>query len=194
MNRFLSFLDSTISSPEFMGETPANSTVVLDGQAVFQCRVHSRNRPIIKWFKRRDLDYHLPDHIGNNFSNAIEYSQNIYALMASAGDKGLTEDTYLSKLILNNVTERDSGFYVCVAMNYRGYILREAYLHVLAPNDEPSNKIEFLLLFLMPVGLALIPLIIWTCYIVIRARSFSKNDHIKICNNNYVIINQVQRV
>lgn len=104
------------------------------------------------------------DHFNAKF---IQYFENTYELLESAGEKGLTENTYLSKLILNRVEERDAGVYVCVGMNYRGFKMREAVLSIVKSdesNDEFSGH-DLIYLFLIPIGLAMLPLMIWCFYV-----------------------------
>ena len=44
----------------------------------------------------------------------------------------LVDGSYLSKLILNDVTPNDSGMYICLGANTMGYSFRYAYLTVLS--------------------------------------------------------------
>lgn len=114
--------------------------------------------------------------------------------MESAGERILIDGVYLSKLILNDVTEHDAGFYVCVAINYGGYKIQEAYLDVLDTLDDENNEHEpgirsLFLLFLIPIGLALLPLTLWICYLLFR-RGTKEIDH-KIDTNDYVQVNRI---
>ncbi|KAJ6637961.1 Fibroblast growth factor receptor-like 1, partial [Pseudolycoriella hygida] len=145
------FLDvrNTIIPPPIIVDGPKNATTLVDSQLVLQCYVNSLIRPSITWFKRQDE----PLNAMNATTNVIEYSDvygvsHIYAQLESAGERLLTDGLYLSKLILNGVTENHSGFYVCVAINYGGFKLQEAYL----------------------MGLALAPLTLWICYVLFRKR------------------------
>lgn len=104
-------------------------------------------------------------------------------MLTTARVKPTGRDVYLSKLIINEVRLQDEGFYACVALSLRGHNIREAYLEVYAADsdddledywsdyieedvDMPTDPKRFWLLFLMPVGLALLPLSVWLCYFI----------------------------
>lgn len=180
---------------------PTNKTALTDSQVVFQCYVNSIIRPSITWFKRQEPMYNSSL---NRTSNIIEYSDaygvsHIYVQIESAGERLLADGVYLSKLILNGVTDRDVGYYVCVALNYGGYKMQEAHLTVLDTIDdenddrEPGGIRSLFLLFLIPVGLALAPLTLWICYVTFRHQHGIKdNDHkINTSRNDYVQINRI---
>lgn len=163
---------------------PANTTAIVDTQVVLQCRVHSKVLPTIKWFRKQDVTASFSlgvDGISNDdglddsgTAKFVQFYENTYEHLESADARGNTENTYLSKLIFNPVRERDAGLYVCVGINYRGYKWHEAYLDVVyaddvaAAADATFGTKELLLLFLIPLGLAMLPLTIWTCYVVFR--------------------------
>lgn len=169
-----------------------------DSQVVLQCSVNSSIRPSITWFKRQDG----PLTTFNGAANLIQYwdihgVSHYYAALESAGERLLTDGIYLSKLILNDVTEQDTGFYGCVAMNYGGYKIQEAHLNVLDALDDESDEPEpgirsLFLLFLIPVGLALAPLTLWTCYVLIRRHKMKQVDHkVDTKGNDYVKVNRL---
>uniref|UniRef100_A0A1I8PG76 receptor protein-tyrosine kinase n=1 Tax=Stomoxys calcitrans TaxID=35570 RepID=A0A1I8PG76_STOCA len=165
--------------PEFLDAYPLNSSVSLGSQAVFQCRVYSDEYPTIKWFRRLpDLKY--IDY--ESLHSIVYYNGRAYELLTTPREKPIGRDVYLSKLILNEVKAQDEGFYACVPITVRGYSIREAYLQVDPVEDDfatywsdyseenvdvaHSDPQEFWLLFLMPVGLAILPLSVWLCYIL----------------------------
>lgn len=116
----------------------------------------------------------------------VQFYENTYEHLESADARGNTENTYLSKLIFNPVRERDAGLYVCVGINYRGYKWHEAYLDVVYADDVGTfGTKELLLLFLIPLGLAMLPLTIWTCYVVLRKPTDPKKR--KICRKYSVV-------
>lgn len=159
-------LQNSTELPEFLDNTPSNITVDIGSQVVFQCRVQSKTHLTIKWFRRLNLE---SDTTGDYFDKTriVQYSNKTYKLIESSGER-ILGDIYLSKLILNSVTESDSGYYACVPLNYRGHRIREAYLNVEYLErfvEEKTHPVEFLLLFLMPLGLALVPLCLWFCFI-----------------------------
>lgn len=165
---------------------------------MLQCCVKSLIRPTITWFKRQEG----PFTSLNGTTNLIEHTDihgvsHIYAQLESAGERPLTDGVYLSKLILNGVTEHDTGFYACVALNYGGYKIQEAYLDVLDTLDDENNEHEpgihsLFLLFLIPLGLALAPLTLWICYILFKHHGMKKVDHkIDTNGNDYIQVNRI---
>ncbi|XP_055586423.1 uncharacterized protein LOC129738797 [Uranotaenia lowii] len=106
--RYKSYLDETVAVPELLDNLPANTTALLNSQKVLQCRVYNKGLPSIKWFRRINLNNALDDHSFNQ-NQSIRYLENFYELLPSAGEKLLSEDIYLSKLILPSVSERDIG-------------------------------------------------------------------------------------
>ncbi|XP_055905185.1 fibroblast growth factor receptor-like 1 isoform X2 [Eupeodes corollae] len=182
--------NSTVIVPEFLDAFPENKTAAIGSQVVFQCRVQSQVHPTIKWFKRiSDMDgqlgmeYNL-GHQENFNSHIVQYNGRTYELLQTAREKSVDDEIYLSKLILNGVRSQDEGFYACVAISYRGHRIREALLRVEDDMDyqgDESNYWDdydttdevpqtggdgFWMLFLMPLGLAVIPIAIWLCYVV----------------------------
>lgn len=161
-----------------MDAFPLSQTVATGSQAVFQCRVYSEEHLTIKWFRR------LTNSKYNNIDNVhslIYYNGQAYELLSSNREKPTAQNVYLSKLILTEVTLQDEGYYACVAISFRGHNIREAYLEVSVSHDDSSeywveyeeeddvmstDHNKFWLLFLMPFGLALLPLSVWLCYIV----------------------------
>jgi len=118
-----------------------------------------------------------------------------YELLSTDPEKLMAPQIYLSKLILDGVRLRDAGHYACVAISYRGHKIREAFLEVLPVQDDPdqekeywsdydsgdegvptSDPREFLLLFLMPLGLALLPLTVWFSYVLYKRCSEGQGD------------------
>ncbi|KAH8381302.1 hypothetical protein KR093_002348, partial [Drosophila rubida] len=182
--------NSSLAAPEFLDAYPSNKTAAQDTRVVFQCRVHSEEHPTIKWFRRRFAGQPLESSqsaLGSsNFStHIVRYGGRTYELLATSPEKLINPQIYLSKLIINSVRLSDTGFYACVAISYRGHKIREAFLEVLPPEDEvdywadytatdelvqqdTSDPREFLLLFLMPVGLAMLPLSVWGGYMIYK--------------------------
>ncbi|KFB38273.1 hypothetical protein ZHAS_00005603 [Anopheles sinensis] len=166
-----SFLDESIPAPELLDNLPANTTAIVDTQIVLQCRVHSKVQPTIKWFRR--INKQLGEHSFNQ-NKSIRYLENFYELLPSAGEKLLSHDVYLSKLILYSASERDIGIYVCVGINYGGVSMADAYVNLLHANGTPMEEshggyVDLMVLFLIPVALALVPLVAWIVLNVLRA-------------------------
>lgn len=179
--------------PKFLDGFPKNKTAAIGSQVVFQCRVHSQVHPTIKWFKRIKnidavVDYNL-GHQENFNAHIIQYNGGIYELLETAREKNVGDEIYLSKLILNGIRSQDEGFYACGAISYRGHSTREAFLRVENEMDyqsddgnywddyevedvkEKPKQERFWVFFLMPLGLALIPIAIWLCYTLSKKKS-----------------------
>ncbi|XP_053671983.1 fibroblast growth factor receptor-like 1 [Anopheles nili] len=169
-------LDQSIPAPELLDNLPANTTGTVGAQIVLQCRVYSREPPTIMWFRR--LNRRLGEHSFNQ-NQSIRYLENFYELLPSAGEKQLSHDVYLSKLILHNASERDIGIYVCVGINYVGVSMADAYVNLVHADGTPVEPggvryAELLVLFLIPIGLALVPLLVWLLVSVLRAKSYAE--------------------
>uniref|UniRef100_A0A182W1C7 receptor protein-tyrosine kinase n=1 Tax=Anopheles minimus TaxID=112268 RepID=A0A182W1C7_9DIPT len=165
-------LDGSIPAPELLDNLPANTTAIIDTQIVLQCRVHSKVQPTIKWFRR--INKPLGEHNFNQ-NKSIRYLENSYELLPSAGEKLLSYDIYLSKLILYNASERDIGIYVCVGINYVGVSMADAYVNLVHPIGTPVQEsgggyVGLMVLFLIPVALAVVPLVGWIVLNVLRAK------------------------
>uniref|UniRef100_A0A7G3AHM8 receptor protein-tyrosine kinase n=1 Tax=Lutzomyia longipalpis TaxID=7200 RepID=A0A7G3AHM8_LUTLO len=160
--------DMADSPPEFIGHG-ANVSIPLDGTAVLQCKVFSRIPPSIRWFRRQDNSSNYPSFTGDSYTHVIQYLESTFESVQSAGQKLVGRDTYLSKFIINNVAEEDSGIYVCVSMNYNGYRIQETLLHVIGPERKHVRN-QFFLLFLIPILFAIIPVSMWLCFQLSRKR------------------------
>ncbi|XP_050333456.1 fibroblast growth factor receptor-like 1 [Bactrocera neohumeralis] len=174
--------NTSAAIPKFVDPYPLNKTAVINDQVVFQCRVQSEEHPTIKWFRRTPAS--LPNDLENMAVNSnnlnahiVHYNGHIYELLHTAGEKYIGEDMFLSKLILNGVSLRDAGYYACAAITFHGYKIREAFLEVhrqgyvedySANGEAYTDPSEFWLLFLMPVGLAMPPLIFWLSYLIYK--------------------------
>ncbi|EDW97916.2 fibroblast growth factor receptor 4 [Drosophila yakuba] len=194
--------NTSLAAPEFVDSYPNNKTTLVGSRVVFQCRVHSEEHPTIKWFRRQS--YVAAQSAGeassapttSNFStHIVRYNGRTYELLTTDAEKLMAPQIYLSKLILDGVRLGDAGHYACVAISYRGHKIREAFLDVLPDEEYPdqereywadydgtdegvptSDRREFLLLFLMPLGLALLPLIVWFSYLLYKRCSVGHGD------------------
>nr|XP_023011489.1 myoblast growth factor receptor egl-15 isoform X2 [Leptinotarsa decemlineata] len=116
-----------------------------------QCNVTSEEPPTIIWFKScygRKCDFKFNDVCYCHINTSISYHS--------------IRNTYLSKFMIFNARDVDSGQYVCLAVNQYGGGFQNATIVV------PSNKVEenesFSLLFLIPLMLILAPVVLWLCY------------------------------
>lgn len=165
---------------------------------VLQCKVSSKAPPSIKWFKKRkDSVYQSSNQalfassLSDNFyrvnPRAISYFESTYELIESNGDKSLSDEIFLSKLIINNVQAKDAGIYVCVGINYRGFKMREAYVDVITNIEnigraQTGFKSTWIFLFLLPILLAILPICGYTCYLIISRNIFNRSRFKKDAN------------
>ncbi|XP_011192918.2 fibroblast growth factor receptor 3 [Zeugodacus cucurbitae] len=174
--------NTSAAIPKFVDPYPLNKTAIINDQVVFQCRVQSEEHPTIKWFRR--VQTSLPNileymGVSSNNLNAhiVNYNGHTYELLHTAREKYIGDDIFLSKLVLNGVRLKDEGYYACAAVTFHGYKIREAYLEVNsqdyiedynANGEAYSDPSEFWLLFLMPLGLAIPPLLVWLSYLIYK--------------------------
>lgn len=170
----LEFIAQRRDPPVIVGDAPTNTSVVAPSFAVLSCKVLSTLPPIIRWFHKLDTPP-LQSPLPHNF---IQYLNNTYQLLDCCPTAILSEmDMYLSKLFLQTTSTLDSGFYICLAINDAGYTYKEAYLNVQPLIRAPGERVEmtsFLLLFLIPVGLAMIPVSAWL--LCLRKHKDGAND------------------
>lgn len=163
--------------PELLSDSPNRFSVPSKSQLVLQCKCRSSQKPTIKWFRKKDESY---KHFIES-SRSIKYFENFYEPMASPGLKELGENLYLSKLIVNNITQ--DSIYVCVAINYFGFSYRESFIVIETDAVEEIEEVldfpekNYEILFLIPVVL-LMPisaLLITIFYLLINRQILRRN-------------------
>lgn len=175
---FLQFIpDSTILPPKIVGENPTTITTSTNNHIVLQCKVYSKSPAWIKWFRQigntNQTNHNYYDSDPENIH--LKETMKNHKAIESAGEKKLSEDTYLSKLIINNVSENDTGLYICVGINLRGFKVLQIHLNVISDNIINQSEIKnLLLLFLIPAVFLLLPLMAWGCYIYRTVRTKRK--------------------
>lgn len=191
--------DPLAPPPELLSDTPDEFTVPMNSQLVLQCKCRSSQKPTIKWFRKKaegitgNEDPTVESY--KNFienSRSIKYFENFYEPMVSPGLKELNDNLYLSKLIVNNITQ--NSIYVCVAINYFGFSYRESSILVEITESEegledeaeesvvdfPENNYE--ILFLIPVVL-LMPISALCCtilYLLINRQILRRNKSLEL--------------
>lgn len=158
-------------------EGPWNMSVAYfgrDQKISLQCRVTSSVLPNIVWFQRLDA---VPS-VGQE--DVIIYKEAGWKLLPS-DHIYLGDQLYLSKLSFDQLALDDSGYYACLAINYKGWTMQEAYLKVYLPSsptplsntgrDEQWIGFRFSSLFLIPACLALVPASAWLCYLYHKPRN-----------------------
>lgn len=167
----------------------------MNSQLVLQCKCKSSQTPAIKWFRKKDDGYlNGNEHTFESYktfiesSRSIKYFENFYEPMQSSGHKELGDNFYLSKLIVNNITQ--NSIYVCVAINYFGFSYREHVINLenienLVEGEESEDSIvdfpekNYEILFLIPI-LLLMPISVLMCtilYLLIHRQILRKNKN-----------------
>lgn len=104
-----------------------------NSQTVLQCKCKSnKQKPTIKWFKQKSTQSDDNDEDNSityiESRRAIKYFENFYEPVTSSGLKELDDHMFLSKLIINNITE--DSIYVCVAINYFGFVYKDFLINI----------------------------------------------------------------
>lgn len=158
--------------PELLDIIPSNVTINQNMQIIIQCKVYSKQPPVIWWFKQSDgTNYDI--QYFDKYYNRINTSIQVYAVPHEL-------NIYLSKLNIYHAREVDSGVYVCVAMTESGKDYKDAIVNVITTNSYWEPHTSFFLLFLIPVAFAAVPIIVWLCYY----RKKKKNVRITYIQNN----------
>lgn len=134
---------------------------------VIQCKVYSDYVPPVIWWLKK-LEFPIDD---SNFS--IQYNNKTYINLKTS-QKELGNHTYISKLIIEKSNRSDSGMYTCFAVNIYGSNGKDVYIDVVPLNNEWNSSTSFLLLFLIPLGFALIPISVWLCVFFYRKKKLRK--------------------
>lgn len=139
---------------------PENSTIPENSHLIIQCKASSATPLQIWWFKQTEGQETGIKYF-NKYYFPINNSDQFYPV---PGEVNL----YLSKLSIYNAREVDSGVYACAAISNSGLAYKIAVVRVTAAGAawyaEWEVHTSFLLLFLIPLLLALIPVTVWLCY------------------------------
>ncbi|XP_077289060.1 fibroblast growth factor receptor-like 1 [Arctopsyche grandis] len=152
--------------PQFLDDLPQDVTVPKNSQAVFQCKVRSKTAPEIRWVWQGEGETLTGISDQRHLSQVGKW----YVPRGAAGEAGEigVGGLHSSRLVVPRVRRPHAGRYFCIALNTRGFANASAYLQVI--DDESPNKWCLYVLFLLPVGLALIPLSLLFCFTLIRKR------------------------
>ncbi|XP_076452424.1 fibroblast growth factor receptor 4-like [Babylonia areolata] len=103
---------------------PVNRTVEEGGRAELSCRIHPDSRAtvqLLQWVQQHLINDSYQDENGDPFITVLKY--------ADSGE----ENPW--RLVLDNVTEDNEGWYSCVVKNSLGYEYQSAYLRVISKED-----------------------------------------------------------
>ncbi|XP_058864689.1 fibroblast growth factor receptor 1 isoform X3 [Acipenser ruthenus] len=117
--------------PILQAGLPANRTAVLGSDVEFTCKVYSDPQPHIQWLKHMQINGSRLGPDGNPFVQVLKHS-------------GINSSD-AEVLSLYNVTEEESGEYICKVSNYIGEANQSAWLTVTRPEaraDPPPQPVS----------------------------------------------------
>ncbi|XP_016371199.1 fibroblast growth factor receptor 1-A isoform X4 [Sinocyclocheilus rhinocerous] len=152
--------------PILQAGLPANRTVVVGSDVEFECKVFSDPQPHIQWLK----------HIEVNGSRVGPDGLPYVRILKHSGVN--SSDTQV--LTLCNVTEEESGEYICKVANYIGQANQSAWLtvvkHLQAIPPTPLPNQTYLEVLIYCVGFFLICVMVVTAVLAKMHSSAKKSD------------------
>ncbi|XP_078141429.1 fibroblast growth factor receptor 1-A isoform X2 [Centroberyx gerrardi] len=153
--------------PILQAGLPANRTAVVGSDVEFECKVFSDPQPHIQWLKHIEVNGSRVGPDGLPYVRVLKHS-------------GVnSSDTQV--LTLYNVTEEESGEYICKVSNYIGEANQSAWLTVTryeptaVPHYPPANH-TYLEVVIYCVGFFIIAVMVATAVIVKMRTSSKKSD------------------
>ncbi|GIY91781.1 hypothetical protein CEXT_796762 [Caerostris extrusa] len=123
--------------PELRGIHPVNTTVEEGGSAVFQCRVKSEILPHVQWLKQAD-----PNEEETDGHKVIKVHGEYFRILKSTEVVEKSDGSFINKLILNGVSKKDAGKYICLGANTIGYSFRSAFLTIRGTSETFISEME----------------------------------------------------
>uniref|UniRef100_A0A8C7G9F3 Fibroblast growth factor receptor n=1 Tax=Oncorhynchus kisutch TaxID=8019 RepID=A0A8C7G9F3_ONCKI len=150
--------------PILQAGLPANNTAVVGSDVEFECKVFSDPQPHIQWLKHIEVNGSRVGPDGLPYVRVLKHS-------------GVnSSDTQV--LTLYNVTEEESGEYICKVSNYIGEANQSAWLTVIrheAQGNRPMTKPALKAMLIYCVGFFLIAVMVAVA-IILKMRSSSKKS------------------
>ncbi|XP_072005371.1 fibroblast growth factor receptor 1 isoform X5 [Engystomops pustulosus] len=112
--------------PILQAGLPANKTVTVGSNAEFHCKVYSDPQPHIQWLRHLEINGSKIGSDGLPYVEILKHS-GIYSSDAEV-------------LTLYNVTEAESGEYICKVSNYIGEANQSAWLTVTRPEMQATDE------------------------------------------------------
>ncbi|XP_047236446.1 fibroblast growth factor receptor 1-A isoform X2 [Girardinichthys multiradiatus] len=152
--------------PILQAGLPANRTAVVGSDVEFECKVFSDPQPHIQWLKHIEVNGSRVGPDGLPFVRVLKHSG------VNSSDAQV--------LTLYNVTEEESGEYICKVSNYIGEANQSAWLTVIkydpaAVTPYPPASSTYLEVVIYCVGFFLIAIMI-TIVIILKIRASSKKS------------------
>uniref|UniRef100_A0A669D3R1 Fibroblast growth factor receptor n=1 Tax=Oreochromis niloticus TaxID=8128 RepID=A0A669D3R1_ORENI len=160
--------------PILQAGLPANRTVVVGSDVEFECKVFSDPQPHIQWLKHIEVNGNRTGPDGLPYVRVLKHSG------VNSSDAQV--------LTLYNVTEEESGEYICKVSNYIGEVSQSAWLtviryeptgnhHAVAQGRHSGASHTYLEVVIYCVGFFFIAIMIAIAIIVkIRTTSSKKSD------------------
>ncbi|XP_072413577.1 fibroblast growth factor receptor 2-like isoform X8 [Chiloscyllium punctatum] len=152
--------------PILQAGLPANKTVLVGSDVEFVCKVFSDAQPHIQWLKHVEKNGSRYGPDGSPYVNVLKHS-------------GINSSN-AEVLNLYNVTEADSGEYICKVSNYIGAVNQSAWLTVAqfspkVPEDKPKGLTspDYLEIAIYCIGVFVIACMVVTV-IICRMKSTTK--------------------
>ncbi|XP_077417277.1 fibroblast growth factor receptor 1-A isoform X3 [Vanacampus margaritifer] len=152
--------------PILQAGLPANRTAVVGSDVEFECKVFSDPQPHIQWLKHIEVNGSRVGGDGLPYVRILKHSG------VNSSDAQL--------LTLSNVTEEDSGEYICKVSNYIGEANQSAWLTVTrfeptaVPHYPPANH-TYLEVVIYCVGFFFIAVMV-AIVIIVKIRTSSKKS------------------
>ena len=127
--RLISFTEHGRTKPILSRKFPKNQTVTTGGNLTLECReivsVSLTDYRWIRWYKvpPNHTKLEFKDRPATNSSKYFLYDLKYYSAFKDGSEYGV-------KLMLRNVTEKDSGLYTCLVSNHLGFTSRSAFVTV----------------------------------------------------------------
>ncbi|XP_029017163.1 fibroblast growth factor receptor 1-A isoform X2 [Betta splendens] len=152
--------------PILQAGLPANRTAVVGSDVEFECKVFSDPQPHIQWLKHIELNGSRVGPDGLPYVRILKHSG------VNSSDAQV--------LTLYNVTEEDSGQYICKVSNYIGEANQSAWLTVIrydptAVTHNPPPNHTYLEVVIYCVGFFFIAVMI-AIVIIVKIRTSSKKS------------------
>ncbi|KAM9743136.1 fibroblast growth factor receptor 1-A isoform 1-T1 [Menidia menidia] len=152
--------------PILQAGLPANRTVVVGSDVEFECKVFSDPQPHIQWLKHIKVNGTSIGPNGSPYVRVLKHSG------VNSSDAQV--------LTLNNVTEEESGEYICKVSNYIGEANQSAWLTVTrydptAITHYPTASHTYLEVVIYCVGFFFIAVMI-AIVIIVKIRTSSKKS------------------
>uniref|UniRef100_A0A8C1Q3U0 Fibroblast growth factor receptor n=1 Tax=Cyprinus carpio TaxID=7962 RepID=A0A8C1Q3U0_CYPCA len=145
--------------PILQAGLPANVTVQVGEDAKFVCKVYSDAQPHIQWLQ----------HI---MKNGSRYGPDGLPYVRVLKRSGINSSD-VEVLVLNNVTEEDSGEYTCQVSNYIGQVSQSGWLTVLPDVFNPEYPPDYVEIAIYCIGVFLIACMV-VIVVVCRMRTSAK--------------------